>query len=227
MNLIGLKRKEQALTLVNKLGAQTVKTQSEDVWMKIRVITEQCTKLHKGIELQNLLSDILTEGFIETSAAQTKYARQVEMLESKLASSFVDYEAQDKILCLEKQVEDQYSQLEDERLRWTGKIEELENTLRRTSTVTCKMESTNEQTSFKLNQSVQESKRLQNLLNKLATSMRGTQLERVIEQLATTTLTIARSDFNLQQSREDLDQIEVQLRNQGQLTYEQVQNLKK
>ena len=40
MNLIGLKRKEQALTLVNKLGAQTVKTQSEDVWMKIRVITE-------------------------------------------------------------------------------------------------------------------------------------------------------------------------------------------
>ena len=40
MNLIGLKRKEQALTLVNKLGAQTVKTQSEDVWMKIRVMTE-------------------------------------------------------------------------------------------------------------------------------------------------------------------------------------------
>ena len=130
------------------------------------------------------------------------------MLESKLATSFIDYEAQDKMLSLEKQVEEQYQQLEDERLRWTGKIEELENTLRRTSTVTCKIESSNDQTTLKLNQSVQESKRLQNLLNKLASSMRGTQLERIIEQMATTTLAIARSDFNMQQSKEDLDSIE-------------------
>ena len=56
----------------------------------------------------NLLSDILTEGFIETSSAQTKYNRQIEMLETRLATSAIDYEAQEKILSLERQCEEQY-----------------------------------------------------------------------------------------------------------------------
>ena len=71
--------------------------------------------------------------------------------------------------------------MEDQRLKWTGQIEELENTLRRTSTITCQMEQTNDQSNSKLNQSVQESKRLQHLINKLACTMRGTQMEKIIE----------------------------------------------
>jgi len=84
--------------------------------------------------------------------------------------------------------------MEDERVKWTGQIEELEHSLRRTSTITCQMEQTNDQNSTKLNQSVQESKRLQHLINKVASAMRGTQMEKIIEQMATSTLAIARSD---------------------------------
>ena len=69
MNLIGLKRKEQALTMVNKLGVTSAKKQGEDVWMKIRAMTDQCAQLYKGIELQILLSDIVSEGFIEASSS--------------------------------------------------------------------------------------------------------------------------------------------------------------
>jgi len=56
----------------------------------------------------NLLTDILTEGFIEASSNQTKYVRQIEMLETRLATSAIDYEAQEKILSLERQCEEQY-----------------------------------------------------------------------------------------------------------------------
>ena len=121
------------------------------------------------------------------------------MLEARVCNKTIDYETEKRMNQIQKEMEVKEQEHQLERAKWAEKMDELHNTLQQTMnfTSTSKVEKAKFESQNKV--VINESQRLQGLFGKVLASMRGTKQERIIDQMLTSTLTIAKTESLIQE----------------------------
>lgn len=93
MNLFGMKRREQALLHMDQLAAVFPEQLTEDVFSQVVTLTQFQTDQNKAVDHLTLLTDILTEAYIDASTNDFKNTKTIKILETRLANyPSLDYE---------------------------------------------------------------------------------------------------------------------------------------
>jgi hypothetical protein len=124
MNLLGIKRREQALHHLKNLS-NAAKPRDLDAWGAVHFNVDRIGDLLKALEYLDSLSDILTEAFIDLSAAELKTSKQIERLQSQLGSVDGDLDRDRLINSLQSENETLTREHMAERLKWTQQMDEL------------------------------------------------------------------------------------------------------